>query len=203
MEDNSGRPTNEMLIHETQEPDLEQKSKCSKKTKIIIIAIAIFILLCGIAIALYFALRGDNSGDNNDYDPIPKHEDLDFTEEAHRLLSREVATQTMVLASNKDNTLPLRQTDQVVLFGNGTQNTIYGGWGSGEVYKKGTTKNLSPVTILEGIENCYEGNFIYIPNKKGYEIGLEGSNLTEADVENFSIKTEGAERTEKALVYRG
>ena len=40
----------------------------------------------------------------------------------------------MVLASNKDNTLPLRQTDQVVLFGNGTQNTIYGGWGSGEVY---------------------------------------------------------------------
>jgi len=151
MEDNSGRPSNDMLIHETQETmDLEQKSKCSKKTKIIILAVVIFLLLCAIAIALYFALRGDNSkdgGDDSDYDPIPKQEDLDFTEEAHRLLSREVATQTMVLASNKDNTLPLRQTDQVVLFGNGTQNTIYGGWGSGEVYNKGTKENLSPVTI--------------------------------------------------------
>ena len=199
MEDNSGRPSNDMLIHETQETmDLEQKSKCSKKTKIILLAVVIFLLLCAIAIALYFALRGDNSkddGDDSDYDPIPKQEDLDFTEEAHRLLSREVATQTMVLASNKDNTLPLRQTDQVVLFGNGTQNTIYGGWGSGEVYNKGTKENLSPVTILEGIENNFKGKFIYIENKKGYEIGLEGSNLTEADVENFSIKTEGAERT--------
>ena len=51
--------------------------------------------------------------------PIPSDEDLDFTEEAHRLLSREVATQTMVLATNNDG-LPLRKTDQVVLFGDGT-----------------------------------------------------------------------------------
>ena len=51
--------------------------------------------------------------------PIPSDEDLDFTEEAHRLLSREVATQTMVLATNNDD-LPLRKTDQVVLFGDGT-----------------------------------------------------------------------------------
>ena len=196
MEDNSGRPTNEMLIHETQESvDLEQKSMCSKKTKIIIIAVSIFILLCGIAIAIYFALRSDNSNEETDFDPIPKNEDLDFTEEAHRLLSREVATQTMVLASNKDNTLPLRQTDQVVLFGNGTQNTIYGGTGSGEVYNKGTRDKLSPVTILEGIKNSCNGNFIYIENIKGYEIGLNGSNLTDADVQEFAVKREKVERT--------
>ena len=196
MEDNSGRPTNEMLIHETQESmDLEQKSMCSKKTKIIIIAVSIFILLCGIAIAIYFALRSDNSNEETDFDPIPKNEDLDFTEEAHRLLSREVATQTMVLASNKDNTLPLRQTDQVVLFGNGTQNTIYGGTGSGEVYNKGTRDKLSPVTILEGIKNSCNGNFIYIENLIGYEIGLNGSNLTDADVQEFSVKREKVERT--------
>ena len=196
MEDNSGRPTNQMLIHETQESmDLEQKSKCSQKTKIIIIAVSIFILLCGIAIAIYFALRSDNSNEETDFDPIPKNEDLDFTEEAHRLLSREVATQTMVLASNKDNTLPLRQTDQVVLFGNGTQNTIYGGTGSGEVYNKGTRDKLSPVTILEGIKNSCNGNFIYIENLIGYEIGLNGSNLTDADVQEFSVKREKVERT--------
>ena len=207
MEDNSGRPSNDMLIHDTQESvESEQKTKSSNRAKMIILAIVIFVLLCGVAVALYFLLRGDNSkgGDESDSDsdsdhgededPIPEHEDLDFTEEEHRQLSREVATQTMVLATNKD-TLPLRQTDQVVLFGNGTQNTIYGGWGSGEVYNKGTTKNLSPVTILEGIENNFEGNFIYIENKKGYEIGLIGSNLTETDVKEFSEKKGKAERS--------
>ena len=86
------------------------------------------------------------------YSLIPENEDLDFTEEAHRQLSREVATQTIVLATN-NGALPLQKTDQVVLFGDGTKNTIYGGWGSGEVYNKGTTVNMSLVTILEGIEN--------------------------------------------------
>ena len=209
MADSSGRPSNEMLIHDTQGMNVQQAAKITKKTKIIIISIISFLVLSGIAVALYFILRGDNSSKGDDdppsptpppipptppYDPIPEYEDLDFTEEEHRLLSREVATQTMVLATNND-ALPLRQTDQVVLFGNGTQNTIYGGWGSGEVYNKGTTQNLSPVTILEGIENAFEDHFIYIPNKIGYEIGLEGSNLTEADVEAFAVKEEKAERT--------
>ena len=45
MEDNSGRPSNDMLIHETQETmDLEQKSKCSKKTKIILIIRHIYLM---------------------------------------------------------------------------------------------------------------------------------------------------------------
>ena len=47
----------------------------------------------------------------------------------------------------------MQKTDQVVLFGDGTKDTIYGGRGSGEVYNKGTSRNMSPVTILEGIEN--------------------------------------------------
>ena len=65
---------------------------------------------------------------NNSFLLIPENEDLDFTEDEHRQLCREVATQTMVLATNNAE-LPLKSTDQVVLFGDGTKNTIYGGWG--------------------------------------------------------------------------
>ena len=121
---------------------------------------------------------------------IPENEDLDFTEEEHRQLAREVATQTMVLATN-NGVLPLKATDQVVLFGDGTKNTIYGGWGSGEVYNKGTTVNMSPVTVLQGIENKKD-KFIYVKNEKGF---LLGNSLTEDDIEEFSNKKEGAERS--------
>ena len=124
------------------------------------------------------------------YAQIPENEDLDFTEEGHRQLEREVATQTMVLATNNGG-LPLKNKDQVVLFGDGTKNTIYGGWGSGEVYNKGTTENMSPITILEGIENKKD-KFIYVKNEKGY---LLGNSLKENDIEEFSHKREGAERS--------
>ena len=131
---------------------------------IIIISIICVVVLGGIGLSLYFILEADNSSDEekNDekedtfvpYNPIPEKEDLDFTEEAHRSFSREVATQTMVLATNNGG-LPLEKTDQVVLFGVGTENTIYGGWGSGEVYNKGTQDSLTPVKILEGILNKF------------------------------------------------
>lgn len=51
---------------------------------------------------------------------IPENEDLDFTEDEHRQLARKVATQTMVLAIN-NGVLPLKKTDQVILFGDGTK----------------------------------------------------------------------------------
>ena len=99
----------------------------------------------------------------------------------------------MVLASNND-VLPLRQTDQVVLFGDGTKNTVYGGRGSGEVYNKGKEQSIIPVKIIEGIEN-YQNNFTYIKNDKGYEIGAPNSNLTEQEIQQFAIKRENVERT--------
>ena len=99
----------------------------------------------------------------------------------------------MVLASNND-VLPLRQTDQVVLFGDGTKNTVYGGRGSGEVYNKGKEQSITPVKIIEGIEN-YQNNFTYVKNDKGYEIGAPNSNLTEQEIQQFAIKRENVERT--------
>ena len=122
-------------------------------------------------------------------------EDIDFTEEEHRQLSREFATQSMVLATNND-VLPLQKTDQVVLFGDGTENTVYGGWGSGEVYNKGTTINMTPVMVLEGIENKRD-KFIYVKNNIGYLIGQgkDGKVLTEDDIRQMSTKQSGAQRS--------
>ena len=127
---------------------------------------------------------------NNSFLLIPENEDLDFTEDEHRQLCREVATQTMVLATNNAE-LPLKSSDQVVLFGDGTTNTIYGGWGSGEVYNKGTTVNMTPVTVLEGIADKSD-KFIYVRNNKGY---LIGNDLEESDIRKFSEKRNGALRT--------
>jgi len=128
------------------------------------------------------------------------NEDLNFTEEEHRQFSREVATQSMVLATN--NGLPIQNTDQVVLFGYGTNNTVYGSTITTKIYKKGTSDIITPITVLEGFENKIKENnnkFIYIKNEIGYEIGQfdinENQNLTEYDIESFSIKREGAKRS--------
>ena len=122
---------------------------------------------------------------------IPENEDLDFTEESHRLLSREIATQTMVLATN-NNILPLLPTDQVVLFGNGIKGTIYGGTGSGEVYNRGSKKDIIPISIYEGIENK-KNKIIYVQNEKGSLIG-DGM-LTEGDIQAFSVKKDDVKRS--------
>ena len=196
MEDR--RISKDMFIQDVEGLDKKSKqSKVTKNKKIIINIIIIISLICLIALGLifYFIFKkySKEKEENILYNPIPPEEDLDFTEEAHRSFSREVATQTMVLASNND-VLPLRQTDQVVLFGDGTKNTVYGGRGSGEVYNKGKEQSITPVKIIEGIEN-YQNNFTYVKNDKGYEIGAPNSNLTEQEIQQFAIKRENVERT--------
>ena len=77
-------------------------------------------------------------------------------------------------------------------------NTIYGGWGSGEVYKRGTDRNIQAVSILEGIKNKKD-KFIYIENTIGYEIGIPGlsknKDLTDENIKEFSTKQDGAQRS--------
>ena len=72
-----------------------------------------------IAIILMLTLgKNDSNKIHTIFNPTQEYEYLNFTEEEHRHFSREVATQTMVLATN--NGLPIENTDQVVLFGSGT-----------------------------------------------------------------------------------
>ena len=187
---------------------IDKKPKIVKTTKdkikffIIVLCIGILVIIFAIIIMLsikgdYYRLEKNEEKENEKNEPYI--EDLLFTEEEHKLFSREVATQTMVLATN--NGLPIECTDQVVLFGLGTINTIYGGAGSAAVYKKGTNKPITPITVLEGIENKINENntkFIYIKNEIGYEVGINNfkeKNLTESDIINFAIKKEGAKRS--------
>ena len=175
----------------------ENPNKNKKMLKKIIIICSIIIAIIGIVIIILICtLKKNKDNDELPYDPIPEYEDLDFTEEAHRLLSREIATQSMVLATNND-ILPLTSTDQVVLFGLGTSKTVYGGTGSGIVYQKGTKIPINPVMVLEGIQNKKD-KFIYVENDIGYELGTGidyGKNLTEDNIKEFSTKREGAKRT--------
>ena len=112
--DNSGRESTPILIQDASDSqNLLNEEKNNKIKKFIIILIIVIIVLAILALILYFVLKDDSSF--TPYNPIPEKEDLDFTEEKHRLLSREVATQTMVLATNNGE-LPLLKSDQVVLF---------------------------------------------------------------------------------------
>ncbi|MCQ2818948.1 MAG: glycoside hydrolase family 3 C-terminal domain-containing protein [archaeon] len=164
-------------------------------TKQIIIAAAIFVVISAaivIPIVIVATKKEKDEPVEPPYDPVPKEEDLAFTEEEHRLLSRKLATEGMVLAKNVF--LPIEEKDQVVLFGLGTEKTYYGGTGSGEVYEKGTSTDITPIKILEGIENKYkEKKFHYKNNTKGYEI-TEGG-LTDEDIKDFATLEEGATRS--------
>ncbi|MGP4038836.1 glycoside hydrolase family 3 C-terminal domain-containing protein [Gracilibacillus sp. D59] len=66
--------------------------------------------------------------------------------EAHAQVSREAATEGMVLLENHDQALPLKDNISIGLFGNGKVDTIKGGTGSGDVNVEHT------VTIVEGFQ---------------------------------------------------
>ena len=123
------------------------------------------------------------------------NEDLEYTEAEHQRLSRRVATEGMVLATNRG--LPIQNTDKVVLFGPGTNKTIYGGTGSGEVYKKGSRDNIEAITVLQGMETkAKEAKFVYCENKKGF---LLDEGLTEEDIKNFAQKDGSVKRSVAVL----
>ena len=68
-------------------------------------------------------------------------------EAAHAQLSREMASQGMVLLENRDQVLPMA-AKSVALFGAGAQRTVKGGTGSGDVNQRYT------VTVKEGLEDA-------------------------------------------------
>ena len=71
------------------------------------------------------------------------------------------------------------------------------------MYNKGTATPLTPIMVLEGIQNKAKDNkFIYVENDIGYELGTGvdvGKNLTDNDIKNFAVKKEGAQRSVAVL----
>ncbi len=63
-------------------------------------------------------------------------------------ISREAATQGMVLLKNEGNTLPLSKSSSIALFGNSSYNIIAGGTGSGDV------KRAYTISLVDGAKNA-------------------------------------------------
>lgn len=78
----------------------------------------------------------------NNYNPTGKPE-----LEANKNISRNAASQGMVLLKNTDNTLPLKKDKSVALFGVAAYETFIGGTGSGDV------NNKDDVNIIDGFKN--------------------------------------------------
>ena len=85
----------------------------------------------------------------------------------HLELSRQVASEGMVLLKNEDHVLPLKKGIKVALFGKGTADYVKGGGGSGDVtvpYLRSLHQGMQikqkegKVEILESLADFYEQN---------------------------------------------
>ncbi len=78
---------------------------------------------------------------------------------AHAKVARSVATESMVLLKNEDNTLPMDGVKNVALFGATSVDFVAGGTGSGNVNK------AYVVDMVQGLENA---GFTLVPDLKDY-----------------------------------
>ncbi|MEL4505602.1 glycoside hydrolase family 3 N-terminal domain-containing protein [Luteococcus sp. H138] len=94
--------------------------------------------LCGTSLGLGIAPA---QAANPSPDPTP-------LEQAHAALSREAATQGMVLLENRNRALPIPRKGNVAVFGVGSYKTVQGGTGSGQV------NNRYLVNVRKGLEEA-------------------------------------------------
>jgi beta-glucosidase len=85
-------------------------------------------------------------------------------------ISREAATEGMVLLKNDNNTLPLESVKTVALFGNNSYDLIAGGTGSGDVNEAYT------ISLTQGLINA------------GYKLDDEIKNAYAAYINDYKIK---------------
>ncbi len=121
----------------------------------------------------------------------------------HIALSREAATEGMVLLKNDDSVLPLDNGTKVALFGKGTIDYVKGGGGSGDVtvsYIKNLYDGLKEkeqqgkVTIYEPLAEFYK-DYVNAEYKKGVAPGM----LVEPEVDEELLK-KAANYTDTAII---
>ena len=83
--------------------------------------------------------------------------------EAHALIGRQAAAESMVLLKNEDNTLPLKADGKVALYGLGSLRFYAGGAGSGDVNKPYVVNMVQACqnagfTVNQGLVDFYQAN---------------------------------------------
>ncbi len=111
--------------------------------------------------------------------------------EAHAALTRQAATEGMVLLENKDNTLPLKGVKTVALFGKTSYDFIAGGTGSGNVNKPYVVDLMTGLTnagltIDENLKQLYGSHKDF--NNKANKVSGTRRELTELKVSRNSIE---------------
>ena len=97
----------------------------------------------------------------------------------HVLLSKEAATEGMVLLKNHNNRLPLQSGAKVAMFGKGSFDYVKGGGGSGDVHSAYVRnlydgfKELGEVEIFEPLAEYYRQN-VAMQYKNGAVPGMTG-----------------------------
>ena len=121
--------------------------------------------------------------------------------EAHAAVTRQSATEGMVLLKNEDNTLPLKNSDKkVALFGNVSYDFFSGGTGSGDINRPYV------VSLLDGLKNqnvIVDDNLkaIYSAYSKPQEQG-EQVRINEMPMDTAIIKY-AAQNNDMAIVTIG
>jgi beta-glucosidase len=113
--------------------------------------------------------------------------------EAHAKITRQSATEGMVLLKNDGNTLPLKSKGSVALFGSTSYDFIGGGTGSGDVHKPYVVDLKTGLTnagfiVNSKIADIYEGSRKFVPNRKFIR--------AEAAANDFAIVTIGRQAGE-------
>ena len=103
-----------------------------------------------------------------------------FTKQ-HQKTALEMARQSIVLLSNKENILPLSKSAQIFVTGpNANSNAILGDW-----VLRQPPKNVT--TVLEGLEALSPGNVDF------YDVGNQVKNLLQKDIEAAAKRAEKAD----------
>ncbi len=119
----------------------------------------------------------------------------------HRLLSKEAASEGMVLLKNNENTLPLTKNTKVALFGKASIDYVKGGGGSGDVTVEYATNLYEGMKQLAGQVEVFEplSEFYQRHVHKEYSIGKEPG-LTEEPTVSKGLFDEACAYTDTAVV---
>lgn len=121
-----------------------------------------------------------------------------LSKESNAQLSRNVATQGMVLLENKDSALPIPHGQTVALFGSGQINFVKGGTGSGDISADYV------VNLLQGMQGKADAGeiFLYQPLVDAYSTYISGGGTGEMPLTDVQVANAANEAKTAVITIR-